>query len=176
MRATGASSAPTPNKESDNKEELHGKSDIGENKSEKQEPSETENICGSEAQQGSKGEVTEESSIPDQVSQAEGGDDKEGDASPKSEFQRQISTKSALQLLAEIDEETAGNLSPRSKRALELLDEVDQDFHLPEVLQPDAIKKEDVLEIETKDENEEKRKEAIEDVIEVEEAKIVEPQ
>ena len=98
---------------------------------------------------GSKGEIT------DQVSQAEGGDDKDGDAPEKSEFQRQISTKSALQLLAEIDEETIGNLSPRSKRALELLDEVDSSFHLPEVLQPDAIKKEDDLDLETKDGNEE---------------------
>ena len=82
------------------------------------------------------------------------------DTSEKCDLQRQTSTKSALELLAEIDDEP---IEKRSKSALELLDEVDQEFHLPEVLQ----EKVDVLDLETvasKDDDEDKNKENIEEL------------
>ena len=73
-------------------------------------------------------------------------------------------------MLAEIDDEP---IEKRSKSALELLDEVDQEFHLPEVLQPKA----DVLDLETvpskKDDEGDKNKEGIEK-LEDKESKIVE--
>merc|ERR1712156_878638 len=141
--ATGGKN--TANKEQEKKEEIPSKSDVGDKQSEEHEPDKAENISGAEGAPASKSD----------------------DTSEKCDFQRQTSTKSALELLAEIDDEP---IEKRSKSALELLDEVDQEFHLPEVLQP----KVDILDLETvasvKDDEEDKNKDDIEE-LEVKESK-----